>query len=270
MKLVKTILKEIFSIKNKSDYKILTILGIKIKIPYYITKNQLNQYLNTFVDITKAPKACGKLREMQLLELYLMKELKQICDKLDIKFWLRGGTALGAYRHKGFIPWDDDVDVGIMREDFDKLVDYVNNNSDKYEVVYFYHHTCKVAKFVFKGVKGGIFVDLFPFDYCSYENNDSFWEKWLEDKDKLIKELSKFRFDDGTYQHYLDNDLIKEIEEVNSQYKNKYINSSDKTAICSAIEQIVSRGKKRIFPSDMIFPLRLVDFEDGQFYVMNK
>ena len=269
MKLLKIIIQHIFSIRNERDYKILTILGFKIRLPYYITKNQLTQYLNTFVDITQAPKARGNLRKMQLLELHLMKELKQICDNLGIKFWLRGGTALGAYRHKGFIPWDDDVDLGMMRDDFYNLVNYVNNNSDKYEIVYFYHSNCKVAKFTFKDLKGDIFVDLFPFDYCSYDDFDLFRGQWLEDKAKLMEELGQFHFPHLVYSKYLSAEIVNKIEQINDKYKTKYINNIGGNGICSAIEQIAPFDKKRVFPSDMIFPLKLIDFEDQQFYVMN-
>lgn len=58
-------------------------------------------------------------RHAKLLELY--KIFLEICQKHDIKFYFTGGSALGAVRHEGFIPWDDDIDMGIMREDWERL-----------------------------------------------------------------------------------------------------------------------------------------------------
>ena len=107
-------IENIFSIRNDYFNKIITFLGIKIKLKRSISFELFEKYLNTFADIRLAPKATGQLRKMQLLELHLMKELRRFCDKIGVKYWLRGGTALGAYRHKGFIPWDDDVDLGMM------------------------------------------------------------------------------------------------------------------------------------------------------------
>ena len=265
-------LENIFSIRNDYFNKIITVLGIKIKLKRSISFELFEKYLNTFVDIRLAPKATGQLRKMQLLELHLMKELRRFCDEIGVKYWLRGGTALGAYRHKGFIPWDDDVDLGMMREDFDKLKDYINNNSNTYEITSFYNTNAlsKVMKFTFKNVEGGVFVDIFTFDWCSYDNPDNFWAKWLKDKKELQEKLKCLNVGTRAYAKDIPPELLKKIEDINNEYKNRYMNSPHKTAICSAIEQIDDRGHKRIYPYDMIFPLKQIEFEGEQYYIMNR
>lgn len=62
------------------------------------------------------------LRKLQLMENKMLEEFADFCDKNDLNYSLIGGTLLGAVRHKGFIPWDDDIDVGMPRPDFDRFL----------------------------------------------------------------------------------------------------------------------------------------------------
>ena len=61
------------------------------------------------------------LRRIQLRVLEILKIIDSICKKHDILYWLEGGALLGAVRHGGFIPWDDDIDIQILRKDRKKL-----------------------------------------------------------------------------------------------------------------------------------------------------
>ena len=57
------------------------------------------------------------LRKLQLLELRILKEIDRVCRELGITYFLDSGSVLGALRHGGFVPWDDDIDLGMPRAD---------------------------------------------------------------------------------------------------------------------------------------------------------
>jgi len=69
----------------------------------------------------------SKLRKLQLIELDILKVFADICEKYHLRYILCGGTILGAIRHKGFIPWDDDLDVAMPRSDYDKFANVVKD-----------------------------------------------------------------------------------------------------------------------------------------------
>lgn len=71
--------------------------------------------------------------ELKKIQLEILDAVAAFCEKHGISYWLDGGTLLGAIRHKGYIPWDDDIDVGMLRPDYDKFMRLFNQENDKYK-----------------------------------------------------------------------------------------------------------------------------------------
>ena len=76
----------------------------------------------------------NSLRRLQLKELALLKSFQKICAEQSFSYFALGGTLLGAVRHKGFIPWDDDIDIGIPREDYERFIEYCQNHKVPFEL----------------------------------------------------------------------------------------------------------------------------------------
>lgn len=72
-------------------------------------------------EVRSGYKVSSEMKKVWKIELDLLTELLKVCSKYNLKIYASGGTMLGAVRHKGFIPWDDDIDMMMMREDYEKL-----------------------------------------------------------------------------------------------------------------------------------------------------
>ena len=68
------------------------------------------------------------LRKLQLSELSVFKDFIKICEENNLQYFLFAGCAIGVERHQGFIPWDDDIDIGMLREDYDKIIKIISDN----------------------------------------------------------------------------------------------------------------------------------------------
>ena len=76
------------------------------------------------------------LKKLQGIQLGILKDFIDVCKKYDLKYFLIFGTAIGAARHKGFIPWDDDIDIGMLRKDYDKFLEVAKYElNEKYTVM---------------------------------------------------------------------------------------------------------------------------------------
>lgn len=120
------------------------------------------------------------IRTLQIAELRIFKELQRICEKHDVRYFLIGGSAIGSVRHHGFIPWDDDMDIGMPRPDYERFSELCRTELDpqffwqtyRTEPAYnliFGKLRLNYSKYVEVAtahlpIHHGIKIDVFPFD----------------------------------------------------------------------------------------------------------
>lgn len=145
-----------------------------------------------------------KMKEVWAVELDLLAELDRVCKKYGITYIASGGTMLGAVRHKGFIPWDDDIDVMMTRDQYDNLLSVAAN---EFQYPYFFQtsgsdndYFCGYSKlrnsntaalehnYLEYKYNQGIFIDIFPLDNSS---DSKFKYKWQIIQAKYFLRMSE-------------------------------------------------------------------------------
>lgn len=121
-----------------------------------------------------------QLKGIQEIEIEIAKEIIRICEKNDISYFTIGGTTLGAVRHNGFIPWDDDMDIGMCRKDYDKFLEIAPKQLSESFFLLHYRFEKRTPTYHAKVMRLGtqfvesyaekidiphcVFVDIMPFD----------------------------------------------------------------------------------------------------------
>lgn len=229
-------------------------------------------------------------KKLQNELLIILDEIDQICSKNNLKYFLIGGTLLGSIRHKGFIPWDDDIDIAMPREDFDKFIKLSNTElhdnffldfettNNKYWSP-FAKVKLKNTAYVENSVKKNfdtccMWVDIFPLDYTKNVASSSLEKrkqkiqkvysilynkeaKSIKDFDSLLKKaiyLLLFLIPNSFLYLYRRNLMTLE----NKEKCNFYINFGSQYSV-----------KRQTHEIDKILPLELSAFEN-KFYNIPK
>lgn len=184
--------------------------------------------------------------EQKKISLSILNYVDELCKTNQIKYYIGYGTLLGAVRHKGFIPWDDDIDLIMFRKDYDRFVSIAQNNL-RYGCLSFedltYHSpytkivdmTTRIKCEAKQDIPNlGVGIDIFPFDYFAEKDINVIYamKKKLNVKEKMIRyslyssysEIGKFRLD--KYLFYLISRLhsweywAKKYKKIIDKYKN--------------------------------------------------
>lgn len=266
----------------------LNSVKINKKIPiiknYAAYKDLVKKYqtlLSGIKDISALkPCQCKPIRNYQLNLVEFMHEADMFFQKHDLQYFLMGGTLIGALRHKGFVPWDDDIDIGMMRRDYEKLKEILKANYLGVDISKIYASKTNMSMVVndylkksknklvyfigpkyiqiYRGtsLKNGVFIDIFPHDY--YKD------------DYTAAEFDKYALKMQRY--YIEKDNLKAIFDFFiEEYKNNPNVAEKSNTIYYGVDCFVTYWMRhnRFMTHDMVFPLKRAKFENYEFLVPN-
>ena len=227
------------------------------------------QILNIIMS-NKFIKANGLLRNLQLHTLEMVRFVVNICEKYDFKYWLEFGSLIGAIRHEGFVPWDDEVDMAMPRKDYEMFLKVLPEEINRFDDL---NEKVKVRKgsTVFKNAelegKGWSPIlqflsrspyaglEVYPIDYVKFDEDSSisdFKKRFLKVKANFKKNYlnKKCTFEDG---------IIEGNKKVGI--------TKEKTDFLSFPLDGSNRGP---IPVSTVYPLKKCKFEGYEFYIPNK
>ena len=215
------------------------------------------------------PKAEGTLRTVQLVGSYMLRQLKRICEQHDITFWLSFGTLLGAARHGGFVPWDDDLDVSFLRKDFEKLRLALEQDSTfALRSYYCEEHLCYIHKLVFRGCDDFFWIDIFVWDYADTVplGRAETWRRIAEVRDRALHDIAKTskRFRKRYYNELLSPEDEAVLLAVFEKHRGYLPPAEEPNCIYRSLDSVYTGGET-LLPLTEVFPLTCLEFE-GETY----
>lgn len=205
--------------------------------------------INKGIDITSFPPATGLLRQCQIAGGEFLRIVCRTLEENGLTYWLDYGTLLGAVRHKGYIPWDDDLDISMTRQDYEIACEILPRELKKYGIEVTKTNVERIGITIWKA---GLIMDIFPMDNVDENSVKSF--------DELRDKTIEFR------RYYVKNKNLSANNLKDKREQMIGIPSETKPLWYHNAEFCADRT---VYSNNTIFPLKEMSFEGHLFKVPN-
>lgn len=224
--------------------------------------DNISSYINATTNPCNIPQARGDLRLVQLGSVELLKRLHNFCNQHNIKYWLCYGTLLGAYRHRGFIPWDDDIDIAMMRDDYERFLGLI----DDFCVGGIRYLGYDLTRIFYK--EAGLLIDIFPYDYgYSTELPSGAEYEQLIKKLQMLYASMPFDYSDWQNKNTIDKSYLQTFKQIYEKDILQYQPIPLNAFVFKSFHSYAS--SYGMFNYDEIFPLKTIFFEGCKFSCPN-
>ncbi len=222
-----------------------------------------------------------ELEKIHLIQFEMLKEFDKFCKNHNFQYWLACGSVLGAVRHNGFVPWDDDLDIMMLRDEYEKMLELIvdelpsqlflqNHKSDPEFPLFFSKIRMNNTVYQEEEYEGldmhhGIYIDIFPIDYTSKNKIGQLYHRAKVYLYQIIKRYRKKETVTKSKKYW----LIKLII-------HKFAKSIDKEVLYKRMHKVYTmyikkkdnpltiffgiKGKKYIMSQDTLVPAKLKKF----------
>jgi len=225
--------------------------------------------------------------EIQSRQLNLMKELHKFLSAKEIHYYMIAGSALGAIRHGGFIPWDDDIDIGMFRKEYEKFLSVCDEFDSQYEIVNYRkssHCDFGLTRIYFENTRiddesiektkldKRLYLDIFPLDKVPEDDElRGSFEKEINKKKKQLSYMYPRNYGNSAVAMLIKKmvsimyapfrtRILRRYDSLMRKYEN-----TDTAYVCSLCSQY--SFKEQVMPKSYYGTPTMHDFEDAEFYI---
>ena len=218
-------------------------------------------------DITKTPyKTGGQAAIIREGNFYLMRRIINLLNQQKIEYFLDFGTLIGAVRHGGFIPWDDDVDITVKREDYNRLLEFLPMALVGTGIYAVHSEIIRIYY-----LKTPLQVDIFPLDFCDRQIDYGERTQFTKHVAKVAEQNIKFDFSKLlTQECTIVSPEYTKIEEIRCQEICRDVTFAEaQEHKWPAYHSLEATLNHTVLDFDWIFPLKKINFMDEHWFVPN-